>query len=902
MAGDLELKVRIGAELKELRAALSGVQGDIRNLGDSIKKSAGNGSQGFNGMESTLKAIKTQVIGLVAGFAGLQGIKALARMSDDAASLNARLRIATKTQEEFNTAQAATFDIAQRTRTGLAETVGLYAKLALATKDTEAAQSQLLAITETVNKAAQVGGGEFAANQAAVEQLGQALASGLLAGDELKSIRENAPRLAQAIADGIGVNAGALRKMGEEGKLTTDVVMNALLSQSQAVDAEFKKLPVTFAGAFTQLSNSVTQSVGDFDRATGAFGSLAQLISDFATGLSSTDFLGPLIESFVSFRDTASITLQEVDILVGALGMGLKERLGQDGASAVDLLTFSLKNLPAIVRGAIQKAVVEIAYFFDTLVLDGRSVAQKIKAIFTEDTAAGVEARYAASAKALADAREASLDAITEEIGGHAAAGEAARNRFRIEREEREKTRKDAQKKTTEAAGSKIGGKGASSGPGVGVVNDLALQKQAVDQQIKEQDRLYQAGDIGILAYYEKRKKLSAELAVIEQKEIERKISAADKVDEKNKAVTELELARRRAVFDQADLKAAEAADNEKKLRDAEKLEADILRAQGKAVEARRADLEAQYRDMLDKMKADGDEAGIAIVNKLINTELAAVQIAELQKKIDEAFTKQTLREEDIGRQQEIGATSDFGASTEINASREQTIEQLRTMRAELVLLAEQGVPGAKKAIADLDDRMAKLGATAPTMFKQISVSAIDLLGTAFSDLALGVKSAGDAFKDFARGFAQSIVQMIAKALALQAVLFVLNNIPGGTAVATALGHVKHTGGVIGQGGTIRSVDPSLFLAAPRYHVGGVAGLKPGEVPAILQTGEEVLSRKDPRNVMNGGGQQQGGNGVRILNVVDPSLVSDWAASSSGEETIINILQRNAGSIKQVLA
>jgi hypothetical protein len=140
----------------------------------------------------------------------------------------------------------------------------------------------------------------------------------------------------------------------------------------------------------------------------------------------------------------------------------------------------------------------------------------------------------------------------------------------------------------------------------------------------------------------------------------------------------------------------------------------------------------------------------------------------------------------------------------------------------------------------------------------------------------------------------------------MYAILQILNAIPGGAAVASALdmgARVRHTGGVIGRGGTIRQVPAFAFAGAPRYHSGGVAGLKPGEVPAILQTGEEVLARNDPRNVMNGGGQQQSTSaGVRILNVVDPSLVSDYMSSSQGEEVIVNAISRNAGQIKQVLA
>jgi hypothetical protein len=115
---------------------------------------------------------------------------------------------------------------------------------------------------------------------------------------------------------------------------------------------------------------------------------------------------------------------------------------------------------------------------------------------------------------------------------------------------------------------------------------------------------------------------------------------------------------------------------------------------------------------------------------------------------------------------------------------------------------------------------------------------------------------------------------------------------------------VAHTGAVVGRGfSAYRTVPAWAFGGAPRYHSGGMAGMKPGEVPAILQTGEEVLSRDDPRNVVNGGGQGEGsGAGVRIVNVLDPSMVSEAIASSSGEKAIMNVITRNSRGISQLIA
>ncbi|MEC7118669.1 MAG: hypothetical protein VXW65_02045, partial [Pseudomonadota bacterium] len=172
-------------------------------------------------------------------------------------------------------------------------------------------------------------------------------------------------------------------------------------------------------------------------------------------------------------------------------------------------------------------------------------------------------------------------------------------------------------------------------------------------------------------------------------------------------------------------------------------------------------------------------------------------------------------------------------------------------------------------------------------------------------------KTANQALKDLARSFASALSQMAAQALAKIAIFQLLNALTAGGAGAAAvtsgslnlntdgmLAGVLHGGGIAGGAGAKKQYDISMLTQAPRYHIGGVAGMKPGEVPAILQAGEEVLTRNDPRHVANGGGA---GGSTRIVNVIDPNLVQDYMQSSSGERVILNMIERNSGSIRQLL-
>ncbi|MCX8018692.1 MAG: tape measure protein, partial [Rhodocyclaceae bacterium] len=136
-------------------------------------------------------------------------------------------------------------------------------------------QQQLLSLTETIANAVTVSGASAQASQAALTQLSQGLASGVLRGEELNSILEQTPRLARALADGLGVGVGALRQLGEQGKLTADVVMQALQSQQQVLAAEVQTSVLTVGQAFTQLQNSATRMIGEIDRVTGSSSTMA---------------------------------------------------------------------------------------------------------------------------------------------------------------------------------------------------------------------------------------------------------------------------------------------------------------------------------------------------------------------------------------------------------------------------------------------------------------------------------------------------------------------------------------------------------------------------------------------------------------------------------------------------
>ncbi len=238
--------------------------------------------QSINGSLSQLRDQAGQVgavLSRIGGAIGVGlGVRELVEVADQYKNLQARLRLAVASQQEFNRADAALFEIAQRNRAPLAETVTLYARLAPSVQALGRSQADVLAATDAIGQAVSLSGASSEAAAGALLQLGQAFASGQLRGEEFNSVIEQTPRLAQAIADGMGVPLGSLRKLAEEGKITSKAVLDALLKQRGRLAEEYASLPDTVSGALTRLKNAFLRAFGERDSNSGLTAGLAQAL------------------------------------------------------------------------------------------------------------------------------------------------------------------------------------------------------------------------------------------------------------------------------------------------------------------------------------------------------------------------------------------------------------------------------------------------------------------------------------------------------------------------------------------------------------------------------------------------------------------------------------------------
>lgn len=259
------------SNVKQVEQTTKKVKTGLERVGDSADKASGK----VDGLLSKLSGL--------AMFAGVSlTLGSIVKTIDEWKVIEGQVNNVTKSQQESKAVQKEIYNIASRTRQQYGSTAELFTSVARNAQELKKSTKDILLFTEDVSNAMLLGGGDASSQQAALVQLGQALGSGTLRGDELNSILEQAPRLAKAIADGMGTTIGQLRQMGSEGKLTAQDVFNAIRGQSDRLKMELGKMPWTIGQASNKMQNAVGKFFKEFEDKTGIIDSMAKSIAKFA--------------------------------------------------------------------------------------------------------------------------------------------------------------------------------------------------------------------------------------------------------------------------------------------------------------------------------------------------------------------------------------------------------------------------------------------------------------------------------------------------------------------------------------------------------------------------------------------------------------------------------------------
>ena len=327
---------------------------DTRRLRDG-ERALGRLQQAGNRAENAMGRMASM---LASAFA----VSKIIEYADAYTNLQNRLKLITDSTEALAQATQNVIDIAQNSRQALGATGDLYFKISQNAEKLGLSVADVSQVTETFGKTLALSGAGTQQAEAAILQFSQALASGVIRGDEFNSVAENAPAAMDAFSRALGVGKGELRKLAAEGALTSDVLIQALKEQSEEVDKAFGKTESTISQAFTNLKNNIIVFVGQMNEATGAskdFVSVLDSISNWIEG-------GQLFDDVIYQTKIWGYALDDVSDAFKLLNAWLKS-IGVDSDSIFGRVGKSLKTLPTDFTALVKLATAEWTKFSDTV-------------------------------------------------------------------------------------------------------------------------------------------------------------------------------------------------------------------------------------------------------------------------------------------------------------------------------------------------------------------------------------------------------------------------------------------------------------------------------------------------------------------------------------------------------
>ncbi|HHP0447082.1 tape measure protein, partial [Cronobacter sakazakii] len=280
MAGDKQLGnivYQVEMDVAQLIAAQQKVNQRLDQMDGSFNKS----SQSAGRFEGALNKVGLAI----AGAFTIETARRLIEIGDQMNTLQARVARLSPSVDAAKESMKALSAIASQTGSSLSDTERLWETLTSALKETGATNSQILSLTDTLQKIGTIGGSSAEEMSNALRQFGQSIAGGIVRAEEFNSILEQMPELARQIAAGLGISIGQLRQRMLEGKLTAQDALNAIQKQSESVNAEFDKMPVSVDRAKNSLDVAFKNAISDLNQAIGLTSTLAGLMQNVADNL-----------------------------------------------------------------------------------------------------------------------------------------------------------------------------------------------------------------------------------------------------------------------------------------------------------------------------------------------------------------------------------------------------------------------------------------------------------------------------------------------------------------------------------------------------------------------------------------------------------------------------------------
>ena len=304
---------------------------------------------------------RSAVTGLVAGFATLATVRKAIALSDELSLVQARLANINDGAQDLAQLQEMIYQAAQRSRGEYIGMMGTVAGLKAQTGDTFSSVREAVAFTELLQKQFKIAGTDATGIASTMYNLTQALSTGVLRGQDLNIVMSNAPQIAQRIARYMGLTVGELKKVAAEGKVTSDIVKNAMLDGATEINRQFNEMPMTFGDAMTRLQNMAVR----------AFQPVGQMISDAINSSGVEEALNGIGRAVYVVMAVIGTALSFIMQGFGFIGQGIGIITGLFGGAG-NIAATVIGFVVGVFLGAeavIVNAVMAVGNFFTTLIV-----------------------------------------------------------------------------------------------------------------------------------------------------------------------------------------------------------------------------------------------------------------------------------------------------------------------------------------------------------------------------------------------------------------------------------------------------------------------------------------------------------------------------------------------------
>lgn len=345
--------------LRELLRSISADGGrastDLGRLGDRSTDTSARIDR-LNRSSAELNTTLGRLKGVMASvFAGI-GVSSIIKTADTMQNLDSQVKLVTNSMEQFKAVQGELRNIASRQYADIEAVTQLYTRSQRALSSLGKSQNDVLQFTENLSMAMLVGGASAQEQSAALLQLSQALGSGILAGDEFRSIAEQAPILLSLVSKEMGVTRGELKKLASDGKITSEVIYNALASATEELTEQVALMPITVGQALTALSSKYKTFIGDLlNNTTGLTGLIAQgigFVSENFNTLATIIMGGLTVWGYYALAASSFVTTTIPALILG-IKTTISSILAQSAAIQVTIAsTFSLAAMQDLLAAA----------------------------------------------------------------------------------------------------------------------------------------------------------------------------------------------------------------------------------------------------------------------------------------------------------------------------------------------------------------------------------------------------------------------------------------------------------------------------------------------------------------------------------------------------------------------